>query len=234
MDVATRYEETQRTEEHLPQHNGECQHENGQPVLDEHGGFHHHAYRYKENRTEKVTQRTDDLLDVLGFDGLRQDASHHEGTEGRAVADARSHYRQQETQADRHDEQSLVVDVAAGLPEQERHKVNADQEPKHQEETELHEAFHQFQPFEAAAHGHCAEHHHEQDAQYVLEDKYGDDARGKTFAAQSELVESFVDDGRRTHAEHTAQEDAVHAAPAEQESHHAANAYHAAHHHQRR
>ena len=95
----------------------------------------------------------------------------------------------------------------------------------------MQKTLYQLCSLECSAHGQGTEHYHKQDAKYVLDDENGQYAGSKRLVAEAKVVVGFVDDSGGTHAQHTAQKDAVHAAPAEQRCHHTPDAYHAEHHH---
>ena len=63
----------------------------------------------------EVLHRLYQLDDLLGLDGLCQDAAHDEGSEGRREAYFRGEYRHRTAQSERHDEQHLGVDEPSDL-----------------------------------------------------------------------------------------------------------------------
>ena len=152
---------------------------------------------------------------MFGFNGFRKDGPHDEGAESRGKAQFCRDDDHAEAQAEGHDQQGLVVHQVAGLAQQLGNQVEADDEPQDDEEQKLANAHQQFSALEGIADGDGRQDDHEQDGEDIFEDQDAEYQTRKLFLPESQVVECLVDDGRRRHGDHAAEEDGIHPLPPE-------------------
>ena len=224
-----RKQETCGAEYGLPHNDGKGNGQYRQPIFRQHGRVDHHADGDEENGTEEILHGSRDALDALRLDRLCQNAAHHERAERAAVARLRGYHDQEEAQPHADHQQRLAVHPLPRAAQEQRHHVHAHHEPQNEEETEFEQAAHQFRALEMARHGQRTQHHHEQDAENVFEDKHAQYLAGKFLLPQPEVVEGFIDNRGGRHGQHAAEEEAVHTVPAEERTEKTAYTNHAKH-----
>ena len=227
-------EHAQRAEQGLARDHGQRDDQDGHGIGHDHRRVHHHAHGHEEDGPEQVLHRGDQPLDMLGLYRLGQDGAHDEGAKRGREARARRQHHHAEAHGQGHDEQRLVAHQAAALLQQQGDEVDAHHEPQDEEEEQLGHALQHLRALEVVAHGHRAEHHHQDDGQDVLQDEHAQHQPRELLLAQPQVVESLVDDGGGRHGDHPAQEEAVHLAPPEGRTHRHAQQDHAEDHRARR
>ena len=228
------HDERERAEHHLTAQHGERDDQHRAPMGHQDAGIDHHAHRNEEDGTEKILDGRDEVLNFFGFEGFGENTAHDESAEGRGVAGAIGQHDEHKAQTDRNDQQGFVVDEGAGAAQKGWHNVDPHHKPQHQEETQRKEALDEFAALELLRNGCGREDNHEQDAENVLENQHRKHFARKTLAAQTQIVEGFVDDGGGGHGEHAAQKQTVGAAPIEKAPGGATHPDHAAHDHRGR
>ena len=156
------------------------------------------------------------MLHPLGVHRAREQRARHESAQRRRKAQRVREQHHAEANAEGADEQRLVVHQRRGLVHQRWQQVDAEDEPQRQIQHQQRELHRQRSAGNALADGERREDYHHKNARDVLDDQRTEHKLGEALIAHAKLVEGLDDYRRRAHREHTAEEHAVHDAPAEQ------------------
>ena len=212
--AAAGHQDTRAGEEDVAEHHEQRDDEDDEPVLRDDGRGDHHTHGDEEDGAEEVLDRRDDALNVLAFNGLSKNGTHHEGAERGGEAHGLGQRDHAEAQADADDEQDLVVEEAARPLEDGRDDVDAHQEPKDEEERQLGQVEEHLAAGELVGDRHRGQEDHEQDRDQVLDHEGAEHHPGPGPAFQAHVVVGLEDHHRGGHRQQTAQENALHGRPA--------------------
>ena len=227
VHAAARHQRAHRAEERHAQHRGDGQDEDREPVLRDDSGIDQHAHRHEEDGAEEVFDAGYQLADVLSFNGFRENGTHDESAQRRGEARVAGQRHHAEAQADRHQQQDLVVQVAARPFQEGGDDIDAHQEPQDQEEQQLGQAHEHLAARELVGRGDGREQHHQHHRDEVFHHQRAENQRGVGLVLEPQVVVSLDDDGRGGHRHQAAQEDGFHGAPAHGVPHHVACDEHA-------
>ena len=124
--------------------------------------------------------------------------------------------------------QDFVGDVAVYLLQQRGYQVDAQYRPEDEEGGQLEHALEHRHALELLAGGQRGKHHQHDYAHEVLDDEDAQDDAGELLLQQPHVVEGLIDNGRRGHRHHAAQENAAHVREAHDVSCRVSYEYHAA------
>ena len=165
-------------------------------------------------------------MDDVDLDGLGQDGTHDEGTEGGGEAGLGRQDHHAEAEADGEDEERLLAHVAPHPAQEGGYEVDAEEEPGDEEEGQLAHLPGQRPAVEGLADADGAQDDEEQHGDEVLDHKDGGHGRGELLLLELQVVEAFDDDAGGRDGEHAAQEGALHRTEAQDFAHRGADEEH--------
>jgi hypothetical protein len=201
--------------EYLAEHDHGRQNENRRPVPQDEGGVDQHSHRDEKDCREDVTDRFNQMLDLLLFPRLGDQGAGDERPEGDRVTELLGQQRQGKAEADAGHDGRLGPVQAIDQPHRAGNEEEADGDQPDQEGNEPAYRHGQGAGGEAAAGGDGGERRHEQDGDQVLDDQHPDHDFPQ-LSRDPLLLEGLGHDGCTGDGDDRPREQALHDAPAEQ------------------
>ena len=113
----------------MTQHDGNDNTQDRYYIFNDEIHIYHHSDRHEEDSTEEILYRVYQMLYILSFERLTQDATHDESTECSRETYSRGKYHHTETEGKRRDEQRLIVHQRLYPLQEDRNEINTHNEP---------------------------------------------------------------------------------------------------------
>ena len=208
-------EECACAQHRLSDKDGEGDEQDGWPVHGEHLRTDQHAYTDEENGSEEVLHTGYQMVDTLGFEGLGQNASHHECPESTGIACLVGQHHHQETQSKTGNQEGFARQPPTNTCKQKGDAPDADHKPEDEEEAQFQHTHHQLTALETCTGCRGGKDDHKEYAQKVFDNQHRKHLCCKFPRTESKVGKGLVDDGGRRHGQHASQEEAVGVAPPE-------------------